>query len=189
MGQSVTQLLHKWRDGDAGALERLTPLVYNSLRELAGVYMRGERPGHTLQATAVVHEAYQQLVDIDLNWQSRTHFYAMAARIMRRILVDHARAHGRVKRGGDRHQVSLDEAMVVSAEPSPDLMALDESLIHLARQDARKAQVVELHFFGGLTYDEIAETLTISPATVDRELRMAKAWLYRELAVDGGEIK
>jgi len=181
MGHLVTQLLRDWREGDGEALNRLTPMVYDKLRQLAGSYMRAERPDHTLQATAVVHEAYQQLIDMEIAWQDRAHFFAMAARMMRRILVDHARSRNRAKRGGDLVKVSLDEAMIVASAPNPDLLALDESLQRFAKQDSRKAQVVELHFFGGLTYDEIAEVLKISAATVDRELRLAKAWLYREM--------
>jgi RNA polymerase sigma factor (TIGR02999 family) len=174
-------LLGAWRSGDEGALEALTPLVYSELRRLAGHYMRSERAGHTLQATAVVNEAFMRMVDMDVPWQDRAHFFAIAARSMRRILVDHAKAHRREKRGGKNTDLTLDEALVVSAEPDPDLVNLDEALQRLEALDERKAQVVELHYFGGLTYDEIAEAMEISAATVHRDLRMAKAWLQNEL--------
>lgn len=179
--KSVTQLLQDWRGGSQQALDQLTPLVYEALRQLAERYMYGERSGHTLQATAVVHEAYLRLVDMEIDWQDRTHFFAIAARLMRRILVDHARTQRRAKRGGGATKLTLDEALVVAPESSSDLVDLDEALTQLAGFDERKAQVVELHFFGGLTYDETAAVLGISPATVDRELRLAKAWLYKEL--------
>jgi len=179
---SVTRLLQDWRGGDAAALDRLTPLVYDSLRQLAKRHMRGERADHTLQATAVVHEAYAQLVEMEVAWQDRAHFYALAARMMRRILVDYARSRRRAKRGGDRERVTLAESQLAAGAADLDLLALDDGLQRLAAFDERKAQVVELHFFAGLNYDETAAALGISPATVDRDLRLAKAWLYRELA-------
>ena len=181
MSESVTQLLGAWRSGDENALEQLTPLVYNELRRLAGRYMQSERPGHTLQATAVVNEAFMRMVDMDVPWQNRAHFFAIAARLMRRILVDYAKAHRREKRGGKFTDLTLDEGLVVAGTPDPDLVNLDEALRNLEAVDERKAQVVELHYFGGLTYDEIAEALELSPATVHRDLRMAKAWLQNEL--------
>ena len=181
MSDSVTQLLGAWRSGDENALAELTPLVYSELRRLAGHYMRSERAGHTLQATAVVNEAFMRMVDMDVPWQDRAHFFAIAARSMRRILVDHAKAHRREKRGGKNTDLTLDEALVVSGEPDPDLVNLDEALQRLEALDERKAQVVELHYFGGLTYDEIAAAMDISAATVHRDLRMAKAWLQNEL--------
>ncbi len=181
MSSSVTQLLGAWREGDDAALSELTPLVYQELRRLAGSYMRGERKGHTLQATAVVNEAYMRMVDMDVEWQNRAHFFAIAARLMRRILVDHAKAHRRQKRGGKDTTLSLEEALVMGEEREPDLIHLDEALSKLSEVDERKSQVVELHFFGGLTYDEIAEAMSISAATVHRDLRMAKAWLNNEL--------
>lgn len=181
MSESVTQLLGAWRSGDEHALAELTPLVYSELRRLAGHYMRSERAGHTLQATAVVNEAFMRMVDMDVPWQDRAHFFAIAARSMRRILVDHAKAHRREKRGGKNTDLTLDEALVVSAEPDADLVNLDEALERLEALDERKAKVVELHYFGGLTYDEIAEAMEISAATVHRDLRMAKAWLQNEL--------
>ena len=181
VSESVTVLLDAWRSGDSNALEQLTPLVYNELRRLAQRYMRSERAGHTLQATAVVNEAFVKLIDMEVPWQDRAHFFAVAARLMRRILVDHAKAHRRVKRGGPVTTLSLEEALVVGDEPDQDLVALDEALTRLAAFDERKSNIVELHYFGGLTYDEMAEALGISPATVHRDLRMAKAWLHNEL--------
>ena len=177
----VTRLLRDWRGGDEQALDRLMPLVYDELRRLAKGYLRSERSDHTLQGTALVNEAYMRLVDMDVTWQDRAHFFAVAARLMRRMLVDHARAHRREKRGGGERVLTLDEPLVASQERAPDLLALDEALTQLAAQDERKSQVVELHFFGGMTYDQTAEALSISPATVHRELRLAKAWLHREL--------
>ena len=181
MSESVTQLLGAWRSGDEAALEQLTPLVYNELRRLAGRYMQSERPGHTLQATAVVNEAFMRMVDMDVPWQNRAHFFAIAARLMRRILVDYAKAHRREKRGGKNTDLTLDEGLVESESRDPDLVNLDEALRNLEAVDERKAQVIELHYFGGLTYDEIAEALDLSPATVHRDLRMGKAWLQNEL--------
>jgi RNA polymerase sigma factor (TIGR02999 family) len=177
----VTQLLASWRTGDDTALERLVPLVYDELHALAERHFAAERPGHTLQATALVHEAYLRLVDADLTLDDRAHFLALAARTMRRILVDHARGRRRHKRGGGQVAVTLDEAVAGGSEPNEDVVALDEALQRLAAVDERKARVVELHFFGGLNYDETARALDISPATVDRDLRLAKAWLIREL--------
>jgi RNA polymerase sigma factor (TIGR02999 family) len=180
---SVTTLLRAWRAGDRGALDRLIPFVHDELHRLAQGYMRGERPDHTLQATALVNEAYLRLVDADVDWKDRAHFFAVAATTMRRILVDHARAKGRKKRAGA--VVSLEESVLVAPDREGELLAIDDALTRLAVQDERAAKVVELHYFGGLTYDEIAEALGISAATVDRDLRFAKAWLYRELK-DGG---
>jgi len=182
MTESVTQLLGAWRSGDDNALEQLTPLVYNELRRLAGRYMQSERPNHTLQATAVVNEAFMRMVDMDVPWQNRAHFFAIAARLMRRILVDHAKAHRREKRGGKFTDLTLDEGLVEGAQEDPDMISLDQALHKLEGFDERKAQVVELHYFGGLTYKEIAEALEMSEATVDRDLRMAKAWLQNELS-------
>lgn len=177
----VTQLLQRWRAGDESALDALLPLLYDELRRLADGYLRAEHAGHTLQATALVHEAYLRLAGVDVAWEDRVHFLALAARAMRRVLVDHARAGRRVKRGGDAARVTFDEALLVSAQPSADMVELDDALDRLAALDERKAKVIELHFFGGLTYAEAAAALGISPATVDRDLRAAKAWLYREL--------
>jgi len=177
-----TALLLAWSQGDPDALDALLPLVYNELRRLAGHYLKGERTGHTLQATALVNEAYLRLIDVQhVRWQSRTHFIAMAARLMRRILVDAARARNYQKRGGGAPVVSLDEALVVSNEPRQDLVALDEALTALAALDPRKGQVVEMRFFGGLTLEETAEALHVSRDTVKRDWKMAKLWLLREL--------
>jgi RNA polymerase sigma-70 factor (ECF subfamily) len=186
-GTKVTQLLLDWRSGNQEAMERLMPLVYDELRRLAKHYMRSERPEHTLQATALVNEAYIRLVDMKVSWQDRAHFFAVAARLMRRLLVDHARAHQRAKRQGDGPKVSLDEAAEVSSTPASNLVALDEALTRMAEFDPRKSEIVELHFFGGLSNDEVAEALGISRATVQRDLRLAKAWLNRELRNAAGE--
>jgi len=176
---SVTALLRAWRSGQRDALDRLMPLVYAELHRLALGHMRGERPEHTLQATALVNEAYLRLVDADVDWRDRAHFFAVAATTMRRILVDHARAQGRKKRAGVR--VSLEESHLVTPDREGELVAIDDALTRLAGHDERAAKVIELHYLGGLTYDEIAQALDISPATVDRDLRFAKSWLYREL--------
>jgi RNA polymerase sigma factor (TIGR02999 family) len=177
----VTQLLALWRAGDGDALGRLMPLVYEELRAIAERRLMHERRGHTLQPTALVHEAYLRLVGADLTLEDRAHFLALAARTMRHILVDHARAHGRNKRGGGAVAVTLDELSAAAPQRGEDIIALDEALGQLAAIDERKARVIELHFFGGLTYDETAQALHISPATVDRDLRMARAWLFRAL--------
>jgi RNA polymerase sigma-70 factor, ECF subfamily len=179
--QAITRLLRKLGAGEKEAFDQLVPVVYDQLRRLASRCLLSERPDHTLRATALVHEAYLRLADAGGNWQDRAHFYAVAARVMRHILVDHARAGKRQKRGNGLEHVALNEAVLVSPNSGPDISALDESLQRLAVHDARKSQVVELLFFGGLTYDEVGAVLGISPATVDRELRMAKAWLHRDL--------
>jgi len=178
--QFVTQLLQQWGSGNKEALDQLMPLVYEQLRKLAGNCLRGERPS-TLRATALVHEAYIRLVDAEVTFQDRVHFYAVCARILRRILVDHARAHNRQKRGGEVEKIPLDDAIMVGPQVDRSIVDLDEALKRLAEQDERKSQLIELLFFGGLTYDEAAEALKVSPATVHRELTLAKAWLYREL--------
>lgn len=177
----ITALLVRWRGGDEAAFERLMPLVYDELRRLAERHMRAERPDHTLQATALVHEAYVRLIGIEADWQDRAHFLSLAARLMRRVLVDHAKAAHRQKRGGGAKKLSLDDVALVSPQPSSDLLDLDDALNRLAEIDERKARAVELHYFAGLTYDETAEVLGVSPATVDRDLRMARAWLYAEV--------
>ena len=179
--KNVTQLLADWRAGDQSALDELTPVIYDQLRRLAGRYMHSEQSGHTLQATALVSEAYLRLAGAEVPWQDRAHFLAVAARVMRRILIDHAKAKRSQKRGGDRDRITLEESAVVAAQPPPRLLDLDEALTRLEELDERKARVVELHFFGGLTYDGTAEVLEISRATVDRELRLAKAGLHDEL--------
>jgi len=183
----VTRLLREWRGGREAALQELMPVVYDELRRLAKGYLRGERQDHTLQGTALVNEAYMRLVDMDVSWQDRAHFFAVAARLMRRMLVDHARARGRGKRGGGESAMTLDEPLVASPERAPDLLALDDALSSLTQLDPRKSQIVELHFFGGMTYEETAEALGISPATVHRELRLAKAWLHHELGAESSE--
>jgi RNA polymerase sigma factor (TIGR02999 family) len=181
--QSVTQLLRAWSRGDQSALAQLTPLVYEELRRLARRYMEQERPGHTLQTTALVNEAYLRLVDLkQMRWQDRAHFLAVAAQVMRRILVEFARRRRRHKRGGEAQRVSLDEALEVSQERAVDLVALDDALSALTRLDRRKSQVVELRFFGGLSVEETAEVLKVSPDTVRREWDKARAWLYQELS-------
>jgi RNA polymerase sigma-70 factor, ECF subfamily len=178
----VTDLLVAWGRGDASALEHLVPLVHGELRRLARREMRRERAGHTLQTTALVNEAYLRLVDLSrVQWQDRAHFFAMSARLMRRMLVDHARARESRKRGGGARKISLDEALVVSEERGADLVALDDALQALAAFDDRKSRVVELRFFGGLGVEETAEALHVSPETVMRDWRLAKVWLLREL--------
>lgn len=180
----VTQLLLDWGNGDKAALDKLVPVVYQELRRLAGYYMRRERPGHTLQTSALVNEAYMRLVDYkQMHWQSRAHFFAVAAQAMRRILVEHARKRHFAKRGGGAVQVSLDEAATVSEKQAADLIALDDALTGLEAIDPRKSRIVELRYIGGLNIEETAEVLGISPATVQREWRSAKAWLYREIKV------
>ncbi len=180
-GVEVSQLLRAWSDGDQSALDRLTPIVYQELHRLARWHMRGERPGHSLQATALVNEAYMRLADYKhMGWQNRAHFFAVSAQVMRRILVDYARRHN-LKRGGGVQRVSLDEAAIVGGDRPADLVALDDALKTLARLDPRKAQVVELRFFGGLSVPETAEVLKLSAVTVMRDWNTAKAWLYREL--------
>jgi RNA polymerase sigma factor (TIGR02999 family) len=178
----VTRLLIDWSNGGRQALERLLPAVYDELRRLARRQMRQERTGHTLQATALVHEAYLKLVvQRRVTWRNRAHFYGVAAQVMRRILVDHARSHAAAKRGGGWEEVSLEEAPLVAIEPALDLVALDGALNRLGALDEQQAKVVELRYFGGLTIDETAEVLRISPATVSREWTLAKAWLFAEL--------
>jgi len=179
--EDVSTLLRAWSDGDQSALERLTPVVYDELHRLARRYMKGERSGHSLQTTALVNEAYMRLVDYErMQWQNRAHFFAVSAQLMRRILVEHARRHN-LKRGGGVQHVSLDEAAMVHGDPDADLVALDDAMNGLARIDARKVQVVEMRFFGGLSVEETAEVLKVSPVTVKRDWRAARAWLYREL--------
>jgi RNA polymerase sigma-70 factor (ECF subfamily) len=178
----VTQLLLDWSDGDKAALDRLMPLVFEELRTLARHYMRRERPSHTLQTTALVNEAYLRLIDQrSVHWQNRAHFFGIASQMMRRILVEHARSRNYAKRGGGANQVSLDEAMVVSPERASEVVALDDALTALALVDQRKSQIVEMRFFGGLSIEETAEVLGVSPGTVMRDWTLAKAWLHREI--------
>ena len=179
----VTELLIAWSGGDSSAMDALIPLVHGELRRLARRQMKREREGHTLQTTALVNEAYLRLVDLSrIRWQDRAHFFAMSARLMRRILVDHARSRRYLKRGGGAVRVSFDEALAVSRESAADLVALDDALQSLARLDPRKGQVVELRYFGGLSVDETAEVLQVSPETVMRDWRLSKTWLLREVS-------
>ena len=178
----VTHLLAEWSQGDDSALAELTPLVYEELRRLAHHYMEGERPDHTLQTTALVNEAYLRLADqTNPNWQSRAHFFAVAARAMRRILVSYARSNRAQKRGGGGTKIELDEAAILSPEQSNEIVDVHEALEKLGKLDSRKARVVELKYFGGLNHDEIAEVMKISTVTVRRDWVFAKAWLYDEL--------
>ena len=182
-GDNITQLLRAWGDGNQAALERLMPLVYVQLRQAAHRYMARERRGHTLQATALVNEVYVRLAKArEMRWQDRVHFFAVSAQMMRRILTDYARARHYAKRGGGSQVVSLDEAPEVSQKPRADLVALDDALNRLAAVDERKSRVVELRYFGGLSVEEAAEVLKVSPETVMRDWKLAKAWLLRELS-------
>jgi len=181
----VTDLLHRWQGGDTQALDELTPLVYRELHRIAGRHIAGEQPGHTLQATALVHEAFLKLVDQRrVEWQNRAHFFNLAATLMRRILVDHARSAHRIKRGADVPKVSLDEATAVGetgALDLADILTLDRALEELQALDPRQCQIVELRFFGGLTVEEVADALSISTGTIKREWTVARAWLYQRL--------
>ncbi|MBI2686774.1 MAG: sigma-70 family RNA polymerase sigma factor [Acidobacteria bacterium] len=180
---SVTHLLIQWSHGDPGSRDELFRIVQQELHRIADRYMRRERPDHTLQTTALVNEAYLRLIEQpQMNWQNRAHFYAISARVMRQILVDHARRTGSVKRGGERFHVPFDEALVFSPEKSSELLALDEALKRLAEKDARKAEIVELRYFGGLDVEEVAEALRVHPNTVIRDWALAKAWLKREMS-------
>ncbi|MEM1175267.1 MAG: ECF-type sigma factor [Pseudomonadota bacterium] len=178
----VTQLLNRWIDGDNEALESVTPLVYDELRRIAHSVFARERGGHTLEPTALVHEAYAKLIDVNSTWQNRAHFYALAARMMRRLLVNHANARNASKRGGDALRVTLHEESVGASTIDEDVLALDAALAELAAFDERKARVLEAHYFGGLTQTETAAVLDISESTVRRELRIAKAWLKKRLS-------
>lgn len=178
---NITQLLHDWVNGDERSLDVLTPLVYDQLHQIAARIFRGERANHTLQATALVHEAFAQLIDVEIDWQDRSHFFALAARMMRRILVDHANAKAAAKRGGVHANLPLDDVIVVSPEAGEAILDLHEALIELAEHDTRKAEILELHYFGGLTYAEMGEVLGLSSSTLDRDIRFAKAWLRAKL--------
>ena len=182
----VTRLLLDWGKGDKLALDALTPVLYDELRRLADSYLRRERSDHTLQATALVHEAYMKLADqTQLEWRNRAHFFGIAAQVMRHILVDHSRSHRAAKRGSGSPKVPLEEGLVVSQERAADIVALDDALKTLAKLDERKSRIIELKYFGGLTVEEMAEVLGISVATIGRELRMAQAWLHREMTSTG----
>jgi RNA polymerase sigma-70 factor, ECF subfamily len=184
----VTQLLRAWCQGDGEALQRLTPLVENELHRLAHKYMRRESPGHTLQTTALVNEVYLQLVDVhEVSWQDRAHFFAISARMMRRILTDFARSRNQQRRGGAALHVPFDEALVVSQKQHAEIVAIDDALVELAALDPRKSRVVELRFFGGLSIEETAEVLKVSPETVKRDWRFAKSWLHRVLSGEKGD--
>ena len=179
----ITKLLAEWREGNQSALDELYPLVYDELHRLARRYMSRERKGHTLQTTALINEAYVRLVDQkNVHWANRSHFFAISAQIMRRILIDHARRHAYAKRGGGAQQVSLEEVAAITPNPSGELLRLDEALKSLAEMDPRRSQVVELRYFGGLNNDEIAGVLNISANTVTRDWNMARAWLYQQLS-------
>ncbi len=179
----VTELLIEWSNGNKAALDQLMPLVHAELHRLAHRYLSHERPNHTLQTTALVNEAYLRLVDRNhVHWQNRAHFFAISAQLMRCILVDHARSLAYAKRGGGARKIELDEALIVSQERAADVLALDEALKELATFDPQQGRIVELRFFGGMTIEETAEALSLSPATIKREWVSAKAWLYHELA-------
>jgi RNA polymerase sigma factor (TIGR02999 family) len=183
MPSHITQLLADWQAGNRDALDQLTPVIYQELHRLAERYMRGESAGHTLQATALVNEAYLRLIDSEQPWKSRAHFLGVAAQMMRRILVDHARSRGSAKRGSDLSHVDIDEATIVTQDNGDIVLGLDAALLKLAKFDERKSRLVELRFFGGLTDEETQEVLGISVTTLERELRLAKAWLKQELEV------
>lgn len=179
----ITRLLRAWSEGDEAALEKLTPLVYEELHRVARRYMAAERPDHTLQTTALIHEVYLRLIDArEVNWNDRAHFFAICAQLMRRILIDFARSRRYQKRGGGAKRLPLEEALLVSAEPPADIVALDDALKVLAGVDERKSRVVELRFFGGLSVEETAEVLKVSAETVMRDWKLAKTWLLRELS-------
>jgi len=181
---SVTQLLDAWRGGDRSALDRLVPVVYRELQRLAHGAMRGEHAGHTLQTTALVHEAFVHLADAGVDWQNRAHFFAIAARQMRRILVNHALEKKAAKRGGGAPHASLDDALDVVGAPSAEITDLDDALARLEKFDERKARILELHYFGGLTFEEMSAVMNLSATTLDSELRFAKAWLRQQLTAD-----
>lgn len=189
--ENVTRLLLEWSDGNEQALEEMLPLIYDELRHLAHNFLYRERPGHTLQTTALVHEAYLKLIDQrDARWQNRAHFFAIAAQAMRRILIDSARKHIADKRGGGGEKLSLAEVASISPEPDTNLLELDEALNELAEIDAQQSRIIELRYFGGLTIEETAEVMKLSPATIKREWAMARAWLHQSLTqgeIDQGE--
>jgi len=178
----ITQLLNRWVDGDEAALSSVTPLVYDELKKMARRIFSRESPSHTLQPTALVHEAYEKLIGVDAEWQNRAHFYALAARMMRRLLVNHANSRRAQKRGGDALQVTLHEELHAGKSPDEDVLELDMALAELGANDERKSSILELHYFGGLTHEQIAVAMDISESTVRRELRVAKIWLRKSLS-------
>ncbi len=183
MPDEITYLLRRWSQGDQAALDRLMPVVYQELRKLAHSYLRRERSDHTLQPTALINEAYLRLVRQDFpEWQGRRHFYGVAAQLMRQILVEHARSHASAKRGGGERKFALDEALTFSEEKAADLVALDDALTSLARFDGRKVRILELRYFGGLSLEETSVALDLSVSTISHEIRLARAWLRREMA-------
>ncbi|MBS1797787.1 MAG: sigma-70 family RNA polymerase sigma factor [Acidobacteria bacterium] len=183
MAEDVTKLLLDWSNGEKSAVDRLLPIVYNELRRVAANLIRNERDDHTLQPTALVHEAYLKLIgQEDVKWDSRVQFFAFSARVMRNILVDHARTRLREKRGGNLQKISLDELVSASGEKSKELVALDDALTELAKFDERKSRIIELRYFGGLSLEEIEKVLKISAATIRRDMRFAEAWLYKQMA-------
>jgi RNA polymerase sigma factor (TIGR02999 family) len=185
----LTVLLRGWTSGDRGALARIVELAYPELRKIARRCLRHERPGHTIQATALVHEAYLRVFDIgQVSWQDRTHFFAIIAKVMRRVLIEHARAQGCAKRGGGMRRVDFDDALTISAESDDEIVRLNEALEEMAKFDPRKAQVVEMRYFGGLTSSEVAFVLGISTRSADRDWSLAKAWLLREMAREGRDL-
>lgn len=187
--EEITRLLRQWRRGDEGAFEALVPIVYEELRQIARSLMRSERAGHTLQTTAVVHEAYLKMADLDsIDWRDRAYFFGAAARIMRRVLIDHARQHGAQKRGGGVSKQPLNGPIAVDLGDVEGLLALDRALTDLERLDERQCRIVEMRHFGGLTVKETAEVLDVSPATVKRDWRFARTWLHRRLAGPGGPV-
>jgi len=185
---NVSRLLAEWRDGNKQAFEEMLPLIYDELRRLAHSFLNRERQGHTLQTTALVHEAYLKLVhQRDARWQNRAHFFAIAAQAMRRILIDSARKHIAEKRGSGGEKLSLDEVAAISPEPNANLIALDLALTRLAKIDSQQSRIIELRYFGGLTVEETAEVMSLSPATIKREWTMARAWLHQALTGEDGE--
>jgi RNA polymerase sigma factor (TIGR02999 family) len=177
----VTELLIRWRNGDKRALDQMLPLVYDELRRLARRHLRGEQPGHTLQSTALVHEAFLRMMDQNAQWQNRAHFFGIAAQMMRRVLVDHARSRGAAKRGEGVRKVTLDAGIAAPGARGVDVQALDEALSNLGKLDPRQEKIIELRFFAGLSIEDTSEVMQLSPATVKREWATARAWLYREL--------
>ena len=183
-GEDITQLLNRWSDGEENARDAVTPMIYDELKRIAENVFRRERSRQTLQPTALVHEAYEKLVGVDVEWENRAHFFALAARMMRRLLVNHANSRAAQKRGGDALRVTLTEAMLAADEAEDDVLALDEALTQLAAMDERKANVLELHYFGGLTQPEIGRVLDASESTIRREFKLARIWLKKLLDSD-----